>query len=489
MTTAAVVYPAAVRAIVLAVVAAASCALAAGATASRPFRTAVDDPFAFATASPAPAFARVAAAGAAYVRLHVDWETVAPAGATKPAGFRADDPEDPAYRWARLDAQVRAAEAAGLQPIVTVSGAPRWARRGRDDGLGPNNPNPVEYGLFARALARRYSGASSDLPRVRYWQAWNEPNITSFLLPQFDGGHRPVSPDLYRALVNAFSDAVHGAAAGNVVVAGGLSPFSVNYKTVKSVGPMTFMRQLFCLGPGSNARSTCSTPIRFDVWAHHPYTSGGPFHHASNPDDVSLGDLPEMRALLNTALRAHRIVAPHGLGFWVTEFGWDTNPPDARGVPLALHARWTAEALYQMWRSGVTVATWWLLQDQPYPSSPYQSGLYVRAPRGAAPQAKPSLAAFRFPFVAYRRTSGVYVWGRTPSGAAATVVLQRRRDKAGGWTNVGSVRADRFGLFARTVRVPARQTDFFRAKLVGPGGTSLPFALSEPPDRQYRPFG
>ncbi len=42
-------------------------------------------------------------------------------------GFNAANPLDPHYRWGRFDRQVKAAVAAGLQPIVSVSGAPLWA--------------------------------------------------------------------------------------------------------------------------------------------------------------------------------------------------------------------------------------------------------------------------------------------------------------------------------------------------------------------------
>src|SRR5213075_986822 len=95
-------------------------------------------------------------------------------------------------------------------------------------------------------------------------------------------------------------------------------------------GPLSFMRRLLCLSRA--LRPTCGFRVRFDVWSTHPYTSGGPTHHAIKPNDVSLGDLPKMRAVLDAAVRAHHILSSGRPEFWVTEFSWDSKPPDPGGV-------------------------------------------------------------------------------------------------------------------------------------------------------------
>jgi len=53
----------------------------------------------------------------------------------------------------------------------------------------------------------------------------------------------------------------------------------------------------------------------------------------------------------------------------VTEFSWDTTPPDPKGVPVQLEARWVPQALYQAWKSGVSFFNWGGLRDQPMVSS------------------------------------------------------------------------------------------------------------------------
>ena len=58
--------------------------------------------------------------------------------------------------------------------------------------------------------------------------------------------------------------------------------------------------------------------------------------------------LPQVQRLLGAARAAHHIVAARRPPLWVTEFSWDTNPPDPKAVPERLQARWVSEGLYRM---------------------------------------------------------------------------------------------------------------------------------------------
>jgi hypothetical protein len=138
-----------------------------------------------------------------------------------------------------------------------------------------------------------------------------------------------------------------------------------------------------------------------------------------------------MRAVLQAAYRNGMIQSRGPPGFWVTEFSWDTAPPDPHGLLLRLHARWTAEALYRMWSAGVSLVTWLTLRDQPLGvSSQYiQGGFYFRGQTIQQDRAKPAARAFRFPFVAYKQTKGLRFWGRTPTSTDARVAIEQ---KAGG---------------------------------------------------------
>jgi hypothetical protein len=343
-------------------------------------------------------------------------------------------------------------------------------------------PDPKALGAFATAIATRYGGSFQGLPRVRYWQLYNEPNLDLNLEPQIVGT-RVVSPAWYRTMVNAFAQSVHAVHSDNLVVAGGLAPFAYHHEYgLVGIAPLQFMRALLCMSSGPHPHPTCHVKVDFDVWGHNPYTSGGPTHKAAHPDDVSLGNLPEMKTLLDAAYRAGQIQSRARPLFWVTEFSWDSKPPDKGGVPAQLEAQWVAEAVYRMWSSGVSLVTWFLLRDQPYPSNPYQSGLYF-----IDGKAKPAREAFRFPVVAFLESRGVRVWGRTPFGARGRIAIEERSNAA--WRRVATLSTDRNGVFDKLLAVRATAQSYVRAVLLSTGERSVPFPLTAPPDLQVNPFG
>jgi hypothetical protein len=209
------------------------------------------------------AYARTRQAGASVVRINVDWGAVAPLRRT-PA-FQPADPSDPAYDWEAIDRAVTLAHQYKLEPLLTVFDAPSWAESSAPHPTsfgpyptGPFRPDPSQLEAFARAAATRYSGSFGGLPRVRYWEAWDEPNLVVYLTPQIE--HKAlVGADIYRSLVNAFATAVHSVHPDNLVIAGVLAPF--NFLTPwgrLGVAPLDFMRRLLCMSAGPNPKPTCS---------------------------------------------------------------------------------------------------------------------------------------------------------------------------------------------------------------------------------------
>jgi hypothetical protein len=449
--------------------------------ATSPLRTAFFDPT-LAGTEQGVAFPMEQAAGASYVRLIVSWRSIAPD--PRPDGFVATDPTSPGYSWDGIDGAVENAESAGLTPILDVSDTPSWAYATKPQGVNAGTPKAADLGDFTQALATHYDG-TDGLPAEHVFQVGNEVNNSLFL--------DPVSAGNYRGMLNAVAGAVHTVDPKNLVVAGDLDPFGhPKGKKQKwySVAPLAFMRSLLCLSKGAHPHRTCHTPTHFDVWSHHPYTFGGPFGRAKLPDDVELGDLPRMRALLKAGVKLHQVVSAHPVQFWVTEFGWDTNPPRPHAASLSLAARWTAESLHQMWLSGVSLVTWFLLEDYPSPS-PYQSGLYFHASSLENARAKPGLTAFRFPFVAYlgtTKTNAVSLWGRNATSDKETVTIQLRHGKSGSWRSVALVSSNANGIFQATLKLKATKTDWLRASAVG-SGNSLAFSLTRPKDPHIGPWG
>ena len=409
-------------------------------------------------------FRRIRQSGATAIRLNILWRAVAPS--ERASEFQPKDPADPAYNWSSSDRLILLAVANKLEPLVGVLGAPSWA--------GGKKVNARAFGEFASAAASRYSGSFEGVPRVRYWLAWNEPNLSRYLAPQV-AKKQLVGAARYRSMVNAFATAVHAVRRDNIVVAGLVAPFTFG----SDPGPLKFMRAVLCMSSGSRPKPTCSARTQFDIWSVHPYTSGGPRHHAVSPNDASLGDLRETRAILDAAIRAHHVISSRRVQFWVTEFSWDSKGPDPKGVPLKLEAQWVSEALFRAWQAGVTMFSWFQLRDQAQPS-PFQSGLFF-----GNWTAKPALTAFRFPFVAFKQRKGVSVWGRTPAGKPASVAVERSTGRA--WKRVATLRTTSAGVFSRVLPLRLSASSSLRARIAG--SKSIPFPLKPPRDLFVTPFG
>jgi len=475
------------------------------AEAARSFTTGVIDVSAFEEGSDA-AFDHAAESGAKIVKNNLSWNFVVANGesADRPGTeihpFDATDPASPYYNWGTFDRIVRKAADRGLEAAFTIVNTPRWARDTcTDEAIC--SPKPADYADFAEAAASRYSGTFDPgggegiLPRVRIWQAWVEPNLYLFYKPVFKPNGSPAAPYNYRRILNPFYEAIHSVNDSNTVIAGGLAPNAV---AGKAIAPLDFTRRALCMGGTyRNPRpiAGCSSPVKADAWAVHPYTTGAPVHLPTDPDNMSVAALPRMQKLLTAASRAGHLEGRGGgrTELWVTEFSWDSKPPDPGGVPWNLQTRWVAQAMYLMYKARVTTMVWFGLRDQPKGAGPwsasFQSGLYLRGATVAKDRPKKVLRAFRFPFYAQLAgRSGFSFWGRTPDSQAATIDLFGKR-AAGGYVRVGTARANPGGIFTGTIRrrgFTARSAVY--AKVRG-GQASVPFGLYTTRDKYQPPFG
>ncbi|GAC1577323.1 MAG: hypothetical protein NVS3B18_11090 [Candidatus Dormibacteria bacterium] len=440
----------------------------ASATAARPLTTAFTDDVYF-EAQPLQAqwIQRTLATGAQTVLLDVYWNGTAPATLTP--DFDATNPADPRYNWSSTDNAVRAVAASGLSVALMMTAAPSWAEgpgRPADATPGTWRPDAAAYGRFAQAAARRYSGSFPDplrpgamLPAVHSWQAWAEPNLSVHLAPQWTqqgGAQVPTSPGIYRAMLNAFYAGVTGVNAANTVITSGTGPFG-DRPGGSRMSPGLFVRELLCLRGVKLVREPCANPAHFDVLAHHPYEVSAPTTRALSADDVSAPDLGKLTRPLNRAVRLGLALPPAHKRLWVTEFSYDSNPPNPQAVSEAVQARWLQEAFYVFWRQGVDTVVWYLIRDQaPIPdyATAFESGVYLR---DGTP--KLSLQAFRFPFVIEPDRRQLAAWGRAPS--AGEVQIQRLRGTR--WATLATLRVSAGQVFER--RLKARGVGRYRAVL------------------------
>jgi hypothetical protein len=442
----------------------------------------------------ADVFGEARSSGAGMVRLPLYWDGVAPQ--QQPASWQPENPADPHYDWSYIDSGVSEAVRAGLTPVLLVDGAPGWAQRCKSPpGIQASEmcePDPAALEAFAKAAAARYSGHFAGLPRVQYWQGLNEPNLTLFFFPQFNTAGKPLSPGLYRQLINAFYAGIKSVDPSNLVIAAGLGPVAVPKWTI---GPMRFARLLLCMQGVRNphpTRGDCEGGVHFDIFDIHPYTSGGPSHEGG-VNDVELGDLGKLATLLEAADRAGRIRGSGGrTELWSTEFSWDSQPPDPGGLPMSILCRWTAEAMYRAWSAGMTHFFWYSIRDDPPDpnrrfSETLQAGLYFRGATVAQDQPKEVFYAFRFPFVSYPAKKGLSFWGRTPSSEAGKVAIQLW--KGGQWRTAVTANADGVGIFHGLTKRSYGRNKHGQVRAVFKDQPSVPFSMRPVPDFHQPPFG
>lgn len=441
---------------------------------------------------------KIKAAGGSFNVVWLRWNQVAPA--SRPADWNPEDPYEMNYDWSAADKWIKGSVSAGITPLVQVFGAPVWANRCQPKAGtlvlsgAPCNPDPADFAAFVKAAALRYSGNTPGLPRVRYWQLQNEPNLHVFFNPQVNQDGQPVSPVLYRNLLRSAYGAIKSVDRSNVVVAAGLAPNKPSGST--SLAPLHFVRELFCLNANNRPKANsaaCRGGVPLDVFDMHPYTSGGPTHRAAGRDNIQMGNLRQLRSTLNAADKAGHIRGLYArTPLWVTEMAWDSNAPDPGGVPMWLLKRWTSEAMFRSYQAGVRVFMWYSIRDRDPGGRPWnesdQAGLYFRGETIGQDMAKPILQAFRFPFVAFSKSQRSFlVWGRTPSSSAGWVSIQIRRQ--GAWMRLKPLKAEPGGVFRGMVKVPTGSTRFGSVRAVFQGEAALPFSLKKIKDRPARPFG
>jgi hypothetical protein len=314
--------------------------------------------------------------------------------------------------------------------------APRWATAGGGGYAETANlrPSPTEFGKFAAAVARRYSGGFRGLPAVTWFSIWNEPNHVLFLKPLAAG------PGIYRAMVQAALPAVRAnAAGGSKVLIGETAPAG---RAGRSTGPREFIAR-FVAGAGK---------LDVDGWSHHPY---GPVDEVpAGRDIVNMLAIRRLGTYLDRGARAGSL--PAGLPIYNTEFGLQSNPPDPTvSTTLAKQARELNEKELLAYRyPRMRSYSQYLLYDDPQrPGSPevawagFQTGLRF----GQGPP-KPAWNAYRLPIVVRARGRGVHIWGRVrPGTGRQSAQLQVLR--GGTWRNAGRrVRTDDAGFFTATRR-------------------------------------
>jgi hypothetical protein len=306
---------------------------------------------------------------ATIMRLLVQWNVTAKTRPSSPASSF-----DPAYNFDDIDEAVRAAQENDQEVVLTLSGTPRWANGGKSPNIMPRRV--ADFTNFARAIASRYSGRFEGYPFVRFFSVWNEPNLTQFLAPQFNGQGRSVAPANYAKLAAA---AYTGIKAGNRQAL-----VSVGETSARGSDKPTGLRPNHTPGTFAELVAKANPRLRFDAWSHHPY----PFNPNSPPTqrvrwpNVSLALLPRF----DTELK--RWFKRKSVPIWITEYGHQTRPEDSLGIPYAKQAAYIQQSMSMVSRySFVPMFIWFVYQDTQGLGPEWESGIYTRGgnPKGQSP--------------------------------------------------------------------------------------------------------
>src|SRR3954452_15371424 len=459
------------------------------------------------------------ALGADVVKISISWRDLA--GAGKPSN--PDDPNAyPAGKWAPYDAAVQGAAARGLGVFLNVNGpAPDWA--GKQGGV--YRPNATEFGHFAKAVGTRYSGAfapasgtpaptggggnpqpcivpplcgtaagtavaslfggtpapsgkaaANNLPAVKLWSVWNEPNLPVFLLPQRSStkSHYPVSPTLYRNLYrNAYAGLAATGHAKDTILLGELLPVGKSSHTTRSsIRPLEFLRELACVDrhyhayKGSNAKARgCKgfKALPLSGIAYHPYAlAGGPTKRPPSSDDATIGTLSRVTKVVDRLRARHRLAGARHVPLWLTEFGVQTDPPDFLfGAPIKRVPTYLgmAERIAMHNRRVYSYSQYPLVDDRT--TSGFQSGL-----RFTNGKAKPGIYnEYRLPiFVRRTGSSSVSFWGGVRAAdTGGSVTLFSRKGSKGKFTVLKkSVKLGARGYFEVRVRASSASKRQFK---------------------------
>ncbi len=350
---------------------------------------------------------RLDTTGVDLVRVTLDWSTIERTRG-KPS-------------WSRSDALLRGLHDHGIEPVVTLYGTPRWANGGRASNWAPKSGST--WASFVRRTAQRY-------PFVRRWLVWNEPNQQRWL--------RPTTPQAYvQKLLNPAYAALHGVRRSALVAGGVTAPRG----STGGVSPVAWIAGMRAAG------------ARLDAYAHNPYAlqpgetpwAGGCAHC----ETITMATVERLLTSVSRAWGPKRV--------WLTEFGYQTNPPDRfLGVSKATQARFVAEAALRAFAAPrVDMLIQYLIQDEPDVAR-WQSGLMSSS--GAV---KPAYTAFRFPLAQSSRTGlRTTLWGQIrPRTGVQAYRLQQLY--GGAWRSVGgTARTTSRGFFTRTVN--AARGDIFR---------------------------
>jgi hypothetical protein len=269
------------------------------------------------------------------------------------------EPVEGRRNWRRTDSLVEELRAAGIEPLLVVSGSPSWANGVPESmprhefHVPPQGPALdawlQDYTDFLAAAVQRYHDY------VKRWEIWNEPNLVQFWGPRPD-------PVAYRKVYETLRATILRVDPTAEVAVGGLGGLTAT--SPPSIPGLKFLHRLTGTRP----------PI--DAVAIHPYSTDDhpPWVHI--PGENNFDNIQQVRDQLAADTARASI--------WVTEWGWSSA--DVGAGRQASYVKKSLEMLKHRYRF-VRIATYFLDRDLP--------PLYFQGLLASNLEPKPAAFAFR----------------------------------------------------------------------------------------------
>lgn len=231
--------------------------------------------------------------GVEWVKQEIDWAMYESAAGT--------------IDWDAIDAMVASLDEAGLNILLTVGGAPAWARDTSVD-VGPPS-DYATYAAFVGAMAERYEG------QVDAYEIWSEPNLQSMW-----NSPNGLSAASYVELLRLAYVAIKSADPAAVVVTAGLAPTGVN-DGVAAIDDRVYLRQMYAAGAADWSDAVGAHP---SGWANPPDST---CCRNTRPAVPGWDDHPSF--FFKETLSDYRSImvqnGDSGTYIWATKFGWGSN--------------------------------------------------------------------------------------------------------------------------------------------------------------------
>ncbi|MHB1005803.1 MAG: cellulase family glycosylhydrolase [Chloroflexota bacterium] len=243
--------------------------------------------------------ALIKAAGFGYVREQVPWQEIE-------RGQKGNfwDERWNSSTWINLDRLVGLVQEYDLQLIARVDYPPDWALPAGTTWHATPPANYDDYGDFLATLTGRYKG------RVKYYQVWNEPNLT------IEWGMQPVDPAAYVRMLKATYPRIKQADPEAVVIAAALAP-NIEQGPL-NLSDLTYLQRMYEAGAKDY----------FDIASVNPYgLRSGPDDRRNTADDTNFSRPVQARAIMVANGDTAKPI-------WASETGWCAVPPDYPTAPV-----------------------------------------------------------------------------------------------------------------------------------------------------------